>query len=477
MLTKLRLSSMISSIIRFYFNNKGDHNLLCVLMFLATLSYNIVRSMKEDVLINLPGLSASYIPVVNLFVVLPLSFLLGGVYMNRLKRHHTAHAFHCLCFCLIGYQTLYTWLLSSHIDLLTPPDHLGQDVLLLRPFIQLIKSWPGILYYASCELWGNFSLLVLFWQLANDNYTTEQAKTAYPLFLMISSFGIFCASFLVKYIHQTPHHLTSSWLIMVVIVALMMGIVSSLKQSSRKMKEHTHTSTWLDDMKDLLSRPNIMHLALSIIIFYTLTNILEVTVKEMVGKTQYLSFMSHYLFYQGITLMITNLIGFRILRLLGWSIASMITPFTCILTTNIFLFYRCGLLSSPFEMTAEHTMYYGIVAVIIVQTAKYSFFDATKEMFYIPMSVELRSKGKTLVDGVGTRVGKSAYGIVQFALFFITGMDNMQAFLPYLAYLVVGLSLLWLWSSACLQKHYHASLASSNLPEQSHETYAHTTSG
>ena len=294
---------------------------------------------------------------------------------------------------------------------------------------------------------------------------------------MISSFGIFCASFLVKYIHQTPHHLTSSWLIMVVIVALMMGIVSSLKQSSRKMKEHTYTSTWLDDMKDLLSRPNIMHLALSIIIFYTLTNILEVTVKEMVGKTQYLSFMSHYLFYQGIMLMITNLIGFRILRLLGWSIASMITPFTCILTTNIFLFYRCGLLSSPFEMTAVHTMYYGIVAVIIVQTAKYSFFDATKEMFYIPMSVELRSKGKTLVDGVGTRVGKSAYGIVQFALFFITGMDNMQAFLPYLAYLVVGLSLLWLWSSVCLQKHYHASLASSNLPEQPHETYTHTASG
>jgi ATP/ADP translocase len=47
--------------------------------------------------------------------------------------------------------------------------------------IKVVENWTFSLFFCFAELWGSVVIAVLFWTLANDVCTVDEAKTVYPM--------------------------------------------------------------------------------------------------------------------------------------------------------------------------------------------------------------------------------------------------------------------------------------------------------
>jgi AAA family ATP:ADP antiporter len=72
----------------------------------------------------------------------------------------------------------------------------------------------------------------------------------------------------------------------------------------------------------------------------------------------------------------------------------------------------------------------GAAQNILSKGAKYALFDPCKEMAYIPLDAESKTKGKAAVDVIGNPLGKSGGSFLQQILIGVFG--SLSASTPYL---------------------------------------------
>merc|ERR1712157_50773 len=92
----------------------------------------------------------------------------------------------------------------------------------------------------------------------------------------------------------------------------------------------------------------------------------------------------------------------------------------------------------------------GAAQNILSKSAKYAFFDPCKEMAYIPLDAEERSKGKAAIDVIGNPLGKSGGSFVQQIA--IITMGSLAAAAPFLAGVLVVVVTGWLSAARSLAK-------------------------
>jgi AAA family ATP:ADP antiporter len=155
--------------------------------------------------------------------------------------------------------------------------------------------------------------------------------------------------------------------------------------------------------------------------------------KNFIFQDFYFSqFFSPYFFIIFFSNVLT--ITFYFLHVVG--VAALITPITLLITGA--MFFSLNLFPAFFApITAKIgttplmlAVMVGAAQNILSKGAKYALFDPCKEMAYIPLDAESKTKGKAAVDVIGNPLGKSGGSFLQQILIGVFG--SLSASTPYL---------------------------------------------
>ena len=342
-------------------------------------------------------------------------------------------------------------------------------------FINLVGRWSFIVIYVIAELWSGVVINLMFWQFINHIIKQDQASRIYPIMVMIGNTALVVVGGLViNFTTQCVNAIYSIQFISNIIFAsgifscVLFLYVYSLIHVEDEVKEHSNlvgtmkTSLSLKESIKMVSQSRYVLCIAMIVICYGLTiNILEGPWKAKVVKiysstNEYIKFMGYFNLWVGIASVIFTIIGGNAIRILGWTTAAYITPLMIIISGSIFFsFIIFDSVFSSFIDPIFCAVIIGSVQNVLSKSAKYSIFDATKEMAYIPLNKELRTKGKAAVEVMGTKFGKSMGALLQFLLFTLipnVSFDDIS-YILIIVFIIIGI--VWINSLYKLSKEYN----------------------
>jgi ATP:ADP antiporter, AAA family len=194
-----------------------------------------------------------------------------------------------------------------------------------------------------------------------------------------------------------------------------------------------------ESAKFLMSSRYIRDLAMLVISYGMCINIVEVSWKAKLKQAfpnpnAYSAFMGNFSSATGAVTLIMMLLGRTIFAKFGWRIAALITPINLGVTglmffaLNIFSDFFAPLTSKLGTTPLMLAVFVGAAQNILSKSAKYSLFDPCKEMAYIPLDQESKTKGKAAIDVIGNPLGKSGGALIQ--QFLIFGLGSLSAATP-----------------------------------------------
>ena len=220
-----------------------------------------------------------------------------------------------------------------------------------------------------------------------------------------------------------------------------------------------------DSIKMILSSKYLGLICILIISYSVSINLIEGIWMSKVQElnkdiNSFMAYQGQVYFFTGIVTFICAIMGNTIISKFGWYGAAILTPL-CALITG-FLFFISIVADSKFHaiFAQVHTsplaiaVYVGAIQFIVIKGTKYTLFDTTKEMAYIPLSDEMKTKGKAAVDIVGVKIGKSTGAIVQIITFTIYPCACYNDIAHLLMMMFIMVCLIWIFSVRTLSKYY-----------------------
>ena len=229
--------------------------------------------------------------------------------------------------------------------------------------------------------------------------------------------------------------------------------VAQLEQTDSKKP----SLSLIQSIRHIFSSKHLLCIAGMVVACALTINIVEITWKARLkilypNPGQYQAFYAQAISWVGIvSFIVVFLIGGGLLRRFSWRFSALISPLIIGLTGGMFflLSYFYSALGSAFSLFATSPLlfivFFGAFQNILSKVVKYSFFDSTKEMAYIPLDQESKVKGKAAVDVIGSRLGKSCSSWVHVGILSLAGSSSVLTITPYLLPVVLGASLLWVY--------------------------------
>jgi len=191
--------------------------------------------------------------------------------------------------------------------------------------------------------------------------------------------------------------------------------VSSLIDSKKERKKGISVSEALLT----LSRSRPLRAAALLVVSYGVSiSLVEVSWKGQVKRSfpepnDYSRFMGSFWTLTGMISMLLMVLGRWVMQKYGYGMAVMFTP--TIMAISGTLFFSVTIFQDLFQQQdtiSPWAAYFGGCAVLVAKAAKYSFFDATKEIIFIPLDDDSKNIGKAAIDVIAYRMSKSGGSIV-----------------------------------------------------------------
>mmetsp|Transcript_25237 Transcript_25237/g.40984 ORF Transcript_25237/g.40984 Transcript_25237/m.40984 type:complete len:568 (+) Transcript_25237:76-1779(+) len=458
---------------------------LAGMLFCILFNYTILRDTKDVLVVTAPGSGAEIIPFLKTYVNLPISILLTIVYSQLTNVMSAANVFYTILGSFLGFFAAFPTLIYPFRDTLHPNalcDFLMEKLpIVFYPFISMLRNWTYAIFYTMAQIWGSMVLSLLFWGFSNEVTSVPEAKKYYPLFGLLANVALIFSGQYVRFVSDIRSKLpdgVDAWgvslnYLMGAVVA-MGGVIAGLynhmqknvltdpecvpELRAKKKKEKVSMSLG-ESAKYLAGSPYIRYLAMLVIGYGMSINIVEVTWKGKLKEAfpdpnAYAAFMGNFSTATGTVTLVMMILGRFILEKFGWGVAALITPltlaatgagfFTLILGGDKFLPFFEKLGTTPLMAACI----IGAAQNIASKSTKYSLFDPSKEMAYIPLDQEQKTKGKAAIDVIGNPLGKSGGSFIQQVL--IATFGSLAASTPYLGAILFVVTGGWIFSAGKL---------------------------
>jgi AAA family ATP:ADP antiporter len=461
-----------------------------LIFFCISFNYTVLRDTKDTLIVTSSG--AETIPWLKVYGVLPAAVLFMIVYAKLSNILNKENLFYTTIVPFLVFFTCFAFILYPNREALHP--NASADFLQsLLPqgahgLIACYRNWTYSLFYILSELWGSVVLSLLFWGFANDITRVVEAKRFYTLFgiwanvaLMFSGPAIVYASDIRKSLPEgvDAWQVSLNYLIGMFAVATIIIIATYWwmnrnvltdpryfdPNEEKKAKKSKPKLGLMESFAFLAKSKYILCLSILVIAYGISINLVEVTWKSQLklqysNPNDYSTFMGKFSFFTGVVTICMLFLGGVIIRKKGWGFAAMITPVILLLTgAGFFSFilfrdqlgaYIAMIGTSPLMLA----VLFGAAQNIMSKSTKYSLFDPTKEMAYIPLDSESKVKGKAAIDVVGARLGKSGGSFIQQGLLLAFG--SIAAITPYVAVVLAIIIAIWIIAVRSLNKQFVA---------------------
>lgn len=343
----------------------------------------------------------------------------------------------------------------------------------------MIGYWVYTLFYAFSEMWAAVVLTLLFWQFANQITPVQQAKRFYMMYGTFSSFGMLAAGLLTKYLNGLNLDWQVVFQIMMFVVVLNCFIIMGLyhwvnahvvTDEQRYHPEHGKVKknmelkmSLIDSFRHIIKSDYLVYIAILAVAYNISINIVEITWKSQLKlmfptKRLYSDFMGDFNLWLSLVMFVTGIIGVNVVRKFSWYASALVTPVCMLITGTAFfaltLYGEFALSACAVGLTPIlAASWMGLIQNLSARSTKFSFFNATREMAYIPLDAELKIKGKAAIDVLSGRVGKLGGSAVQQALLIIVGGTQLMI-APYLAVILVIIVICWIIAVGALNSRF-----------------------
>lgn len=264
-------------------------------------------------------------------------------------------------------------------------------------------------YFVMAQLWGPLSMSFLFWAVANQTFSWQDAKWAYPLLTLFASLAVVLTTLFIGGL-TSLHHPESAQLFLtqtgyVLLGALILFTIAAFWARGlglHQSNSHEEVSSAPYPAATFVQPALIFLITLSMGVSTRLVDTLfkvQFRLHEGVQALTYMRLMEIYGYATGGVGILLFVSTFWIIWRCGWLKGALVAPlFTVVSTVGVLI---CAQSSTARGVLDFENMPFLLVIIglqSMILKGLYVLFFATKEMAYIPMDGVMRVRAKLVID-------------------------------------------------------------------------------